>query len=447
MPIDKLKNILRDPDIPSDQADEMIGAMDHFEIARLLHQLDNKQKIRLFKSLKPIQKQQELLYETDIDSRSEIIQSVGHEFMASFLESMPEDEATDILKELLPEIQEKILQGMVPREAYAIKNLISYEEETAGGMMNPKFNKVDKDQTAGTIMLQIKRESANDHIPYYFVVDQENKLLGFFKLRDLLNVSANVKAMEFMRRKTPKVYLEDTCEKVANLMDHENISAIPVIDENSVIHGIVTFDDVLRVIQETASEDIYTMAGTATVDPFAKKTLNKIIARAPWLLTTFVGGLISAWILQAFEITITEFTAVIMFIPFVLGLAGNVGIQGATIIVRGLATGDIQTDNIKTVVLSEIKVGFINGIIFGALCGLVVTIINHFYMHSPALLGMAVGLGIILAVAMATVLGSLMPFIFYKMKIDPAISAGPIITVINDILGLFIYLSTTVLLI
>jgi len=135
-----------------------------------------------------------------------------------------------------------------------------------------------------------------------------------------------------------------------------------------------------------------------------------------------------------------------MFIPFVLGLAGNVGIQGGTVIVRGLATGDIQMDNIKTVVLSEIQVGLINGVIFGALCGLVVTIINRLYIHSPAMLGMTVGLGIILAVAMASILGSLTPFILYKMKVDPAISVGPIVTVVNDILGLFIYLSTTVLL-
>jgi len=446
MPIDKVKDILRDPGVTRAQAKEKLSSIDHFEIARLLHQLRKDEKAIIFNSLSPAQKQQELLYETDIDSRSEIIQALGHEFMAGFLEGMAEDEATDILKELPADIQEKILKGMVPREAYAIKNLISYEEETAGGMMNPQFNEIDQDNTAGNIMLNIRRESAKDHIPYYFVVDQDKKLLGFFKLRDLLNVSANVKASEFMRKSPPRAYLQDTCEKVANLMDHENLSALPVVDGNGAVHGIVTFDDVLRVVQDTASEDVYTMVGTARVDPFAKNTVNKIIARAPWLLTTFVGGLVSAWILQMFKITITEFTTVIMFIPFVLGLAGNVGIQGGTVIVRGLATGDIQMDNIKTVVLSEIQVGLINGVIFGALCGLVVTIINRLYIHSPAMLGMTVGLGIILAVAMASILGSLTPFILYKMNVDPAISVGPIVTVVNDILGLFIYLSTTVLL-
>jgi magnesium transporter len=447
MPIDKVKSILNDPTISSDQTGNFLGEMDHFELARLLHQLEIEEKVLLFKSLKPELKQQELLYETDIDSRREIIQTLDHAFLADFLEDMPEDEATDILKELPPSMQEQILQGMVPKDAYAIKNLISYEEETAGGMMNSQFNKIEKDQTAGNILLKVKNEPANDHIPYYFVVDENSILLGFFKLRDLLKVSANVKAIDFMRKDTPKAKLLDPCEKVANIMDHENLSALPVVDDHGVIQGIITFDDVIRVVQDTASEDIYTMVGTAKVDPFAKKTINKVITRAPWLLTTFVGGLISAWILQVFKISISEFTTVILFVPFVLGLAGNVGIQGGTVIVRGMATGDIQTDNIKTVVFSEIQVGLLNGVIFGSLCGLVVSIVNNFYIHSPSMLGLTVGLGIVLAVAMASILGSLTPFIFYKLNIDPAISTGPIITVINDILGLFIYLSTTVLLI
>lgn len=447
MPIDKLKDLFRAPGRSNEETVEMIDALDHFEIARLLHQLALEEKIRLFKSLKTDKKRQELLYGTDIDSRGEIILSLGHEFMAGFLETMPEDEATDILKELSPEMQEKILDGMVPREAYSIKNLIRFKEETAGGMMNPNFNKVHKEQMAGNIMLQIKRETAKDPLPYYFVVDDNNKLIGFFKLRDLLNVSANLKATQIIRERTPKVFLEDTCEKVANLMDHENLSAVPVVDKDEIIQGIVTFDDVIRVIQDTASEDIYTMVGTAKVDPFAKKTFNKIIARAPWLATTFIGGFISAWLLHAFKLTLAEFTTVILFIPFVLGLAGNVGIQGGTVIVRGLATGDIQIDNLKTVVLSEIKVGSINGLIFGALCGLAITFTNHFWMHASGLLGLTVGLGIVLAVAMASLVGSLMPLIFFKMDIDPAISTGPMITVLNDILGLFIYLSATALLI
>lgn len=217
---------------------------------------------------------------------------------------------------------------------------------------------------------------------------------------------------------------------------------MPVVDNNNVIQGIITFDDVIRAMQDSASEDIYTMVGTAKVDPFAKKIRNKIIARIPWLFTTFIGGLISAWVLGLYQTTLADFAAVIFFIPFVIGLAGNVGIQGATVIVRGLATGDIQKENIATVVKSELSVGILNGVIFGLLCGALVHLASESILQTNPVLGLVVGTGIVLAVSVASIMGSLAPIVFINLDIDPAISTGPFITVINDILGLAIYLAT-----
>ncbi|MBT5471466.1 MAG: magnesium transporter, partial [Nitrospina sp.] len=264
----------------------------------------------------------------------------------------------------------------------------------------------------------------------------------FFKLRDLLNAPASALAKEFIRSETPKIMISDPCEKVANVMSQEHLSILPVVDENNIIHGVVTFDDVIRGMEDIASEDIYTMVGTATVDPFAKKTSSKLIARAPWLFTTFIGGIISAWILGAFDGTLSEYTAIILFIPFVIGLAGNVGIQGATIIVRGLATGDIQDDNIAYIIKNEILVGVLNGVIFGVLCGFLIGLTAEVVLNTEPILGVVVGTGIILAVSVAALVGSLTPIIFINLDIDPAISTGPIITVANDILGLAIYLIT-----
>ena len=225
-------------------------------------------------------------------------------------------------------------------------------------------------------------------------------------------------------------------------MGQEHLSSLPVVDSNNVIHGIITFDDVIRSMQDSASEDIYTMVGTAKVDPFAKRINNKIIARAPWLFTTLIGGLVSAWILGLYQTTLIDFTAVIFFIPFVIGLAGNVGIQGATVIVRGLATGDIQKNNLSMVVKSELSVGILNGVIFGLICGGLVQMASKSILNTNPILGTVVGTGIILAVSVASLMGTLAPVLLINLRIDPAISTGPIITVINDILGLAIYLST-----
>ncbi len=442
MPLEKIKLMLQSPDTSSHDFSETVNQSNHFEIARLLHKLSTDEKIKVFEELDSDAKRQDLLYETDLDSRMEIQESLDLGYLAGLLDEMPEDEATDLLKEHDEETQKELLSKMESRDAEVIKDLITYSEETAGGLMTPHFNKVFTDQTATDILVHLKTESKHDTAPYFYVVEDSGELLGYFELRDLLNVPAFSKASNFMRTGGERVQLQDSCDKIANLMDQGNLSAIPVVDEKNKIQGIVTFDDVIRMMQDIASEDIYTMVGTAKVDPFAKRIRGKIIARAPWLLTTFLGGMVSAAIMASFEASIIEFATIILFVPFVIGLAGNVGIQGATVIVRGLATGDIQSDNLQTVVRSELFVGISNGVIFGVLCGALISAIASPILHSTPLLGIVVGVGIIMAVAMAALIGSLMPSIFLKMGIDPAIAAGPVVTVSNDILGILIYLTT-----
>ncbi len=442
MPIQKIKQLINGAEMNPSAIIAEVNAKDHFEIARLLHQLSIEGKILVFNSLDSDLKRQELLYETDLDSRLEIQNSLDREYLANFLGNMPEDEATDLIQELDQDTQEEILDQMEVKDAVVIKDLITYKEETAGGLMVPNFNTVSEGQTAREMLMMLKHENNSDTPPYFYVIGPENLLKGYFKLCDLLNASTDAKASQIMRDNTPKVHLADSCDKVANLMDNEHLSTIPVVDDDNRIRGVITFDDVIRIMQELASEDIYTMVGTAKVDPFAKKTGSKILARAPWLFTTFLGGLVSAYILNQFQATLNEFTAIIFFIPFVVGIAGNVGLQGSTVIVRGLATGDIQDDNILTVVKSELLVGISNGFIFGILCGSVVALAAESFLHSSSLLGAVVGAGIIFAVSIAAIIGSTAPILFLRANIDPAISAGPFVTITNDIAGIAIYLLT-----
>jgi magnesium transporter len=442
MKIEKIKNLLQGKNLQNSSLKILINELDSFEIARRLNEFSTDDKVRIFHLLDGESKRQELLYGTDMDSRLEIQDTLDRDYLANLLDEMAEDEATDIIQELPSETQEDILSKMEVQDAEIIKDLIQYGEETAGGLMTPDFNKIKWNQPAAEIFTKIKQESGSFMHPYFYVVDNNNKLLGFFKLRDLLNAPKSAYAKEFIRSETPKIAISDPCEKVANIMGQEHLSILPVVDENNVIQGVVTFDDVIRVIEDIASEDIYTMVGTAKVDPFAKKTGSKIIARAPWLFTTFAGGIISAWILGLFDGTLSKYAAIILFIPFVIGLAGNVGIQGSTVIVRGLATGVIQADNIAHIVKNEILVGVLNGSIFGVLCGSLISLSADVLLNTDPLLGFVVGTGIILAVSIASLVGSLTPILFINLKIDPAISTGPVITVVNDILGLTIYLAT-----
>ncbi len=438
MPVKKLKSIFESPGFPD--AAGLVNELDPFEIARVLHAFPTEQKTAIFQWLDSEEKQQDVLYETDIESRRELTEALGLAELVPLIETMPADEMADIIQEHSPEEQDEILEKLPQEDARVIKELIHYEEETAGGMMNPDFNRVPHHQLAGDLLMSLIREPGEGHGHYFFVVNDNGKLTGFFKMRDLLHAPANSRADQILRDHLPAVCLEDPFEKVANLMDNEHMSTLPVIDADGIIHGIVTFDDVLRVMQDEASEDIFTMVGTAKVDPFAKKTLSKVKARAPWLMTTFIGGIVSAFILKSFQFQIPEFATILFFVPFVLGLAGNVGIQGATVIVRGLATGDIKDDNLRTVVVSEVSVGIINGALFGIFCGGLISLVAIPLLGVHSILGAAVGVGIVLAVCSAGLVGSLAPLVFIKLKIDPAISTGPVVTVINDIIGLTIYM-------
>ncbi len=445
MTLSELNSILEDEKLPPPEMRERINSLDHFEIARILHSFTVEEKCKIFELLDSEEKQQEVLYETDRETRKEIIENLGHEELVPLIETMPADEATDIIQEHAPSEQVEILGKLPQEDARVIKDLIHYREETAGGMMNPHFNKVQQDTLAGDLLMTLVRGREKDQGHYYFVVDEQGHLLGFFKLRDLLHAPASFRVDQIIRDSMPTVFLDDSIDRVANLMDHEHMSILPVVDAKNIVYGIVTFDDVLRVMQDEASEDIFTMVGTAKTDPFAKKTLSKVKTRAPWLLTTFLGGMISAFILNQFQFMISEFSTILFFVPFVLGLAGSVGIQGATVIVRGLATGDIKDDNIRRVVFSEISVGLINGALFGLTCGVLIALAAGPLLGSQPLLGAAVGIGIILAVSTAGLVGSTAPMAFIRMEIDPAISTGPVVTVLNDIMGLFIYMLTSTL--
>ncbi|QPJ65872.1 MAG: magnesium transporter [Candidatus Nitrohelix vancouverensis] len=442
MPVERIKGLFSAEEKPQEEIVATLNEMNFFEIARLLHELTVEEKIKVFHALDSDEKRQTLLYETDRDSRHEIQDSLDKEYLAFLLDEMPVDEAADLLKEYEEEVQEELLDKMGKKDADVIKNLITYGEETAGGLMTPLFYRVSPTQTATDILVQLKRESNHEMPPYFYVIKSNGELAGFFKLRDLLNVPAFAPATSFVREHTPTVLLDDTCDKIANLMDNEHLSAIPVVNEDNIMQGVVTFDDVIRAMQDIASVDIFTMVGTAKIDPFAKRTINKITTRAPWLFITFIGGMLSASILGFFESQISEFATILFFIPFVIGLAGNVGIQGATVIVRGMATGDVQDDNLRTVVRSEVLVGAANGVIFGLVCGVFIAMVARPLLNTTPVLGLVVGTGIMLAVIVASLVGSLAPTIFMKFGIDPAISAGPFVTVANDIMGIFIYLMT-----
>lgn len=424
---------------------EFLRDHDPFELAEILFHFDPEEKVQIFRSLANEKKRQMLLYETDEESRGEITELLGGDELAGLLAEMPEDEAADILQEFEESKTRELLEKMPEEEAGELKDLLQYKEETAGGLMFPNFNKVLAEDTVADVIHRIKTEKDKDAPPYFYITDSTGHLRGYFKMRDLFRTPPGKKVSEFKRQDLPVVHVNDSCEKVADTMNHMHISAVPVVDDHNIIRGVITFDDVLSAVMNIANDDIFKMAGTSA-EPFRKKILRKVTLRMPWLAATLVGGIISAFILNAYQMLLIKYATVIFFIPFVIGLSGNIAIQGATVLVRGLATGEVSSKNLSSVVLSEIGAGGINGIFFSLVCGLLVSFLARPLLHTTPLIGLTVGMGLLLSVLFASTMGSVTPIIFHKLDIDPAISAGPMITIFNDVLGVFIYLATSMFL-
>ncbi len=441
----KLRTIFDNPSESGETLTGFLKDVDSFELAEIFFRFDPEEKVRIFRSLPDKEKRQTLLYETDEESRGEITELLGDEELAGLLAEMPEDEATDILQEFEENKTQELLEKMPKEEAGELKDLLQYKEETAGGLMFPNFNQTHAEDTAADVIHRIKTEKDKGAPPYFYITDSEGHLEGYFKLRDLFRTPPGKRVSEFKRKDLPTVHVNDPCERVADTMNRMHVSAVPVVDDHNIVRGVITFDDVLSAVMDIASEDIFKMAGTSP-EPFQKKILRKVTIRMPWLIATLAGGIISAFILNAYEPLLIKYAAVIFFIPFVIGLSGNIAIQGSTVLVRGIATGEVHSGNLLPVILSEIGAGCLNGLLFALICGFLVSFIANPLLHTTPLIGLTVGTGLLLAVLVASTMGSIAPVIFQKLGFDPAISAGPMITIFNDVLGVFIYLSISMLL-
>ncbi|MCU0646329.1 MAG: magnesium transporter, partial [bacterium] len=283
--------------------------------------------------------------------------------------------------------------------------------------------------------LRSKADEIED-IYYLYVVDESEKLVGVARLTDLILAKGTTEISEIMDRDVVSVTTDMDQEEVANLARRYDLVSIPVVDKIGRLLGRITFDDVADVMEEEASEDIQRMAGISDEEEFREKSIFRISqVRLPWLLVGFSGELVSAYILHNFEASLNQIIAAAFFIPIIMAMGGNAGIQSSTIMVRGMATGEIGLYDIRRRLFREILVSVVNGL----LCGLLLFVVVTFWLKLPKF-GIILASVLMLVILNASFVGSLVPVILRKIKIDPAIATGPFITTSNDVLGLLIYL-------
>ncbi len=404
------------------------------DIADILRNLEPEKRKLFFDSLKP-EVGAKVLAELDPLSEAELLEELGSSQLSKILNVMPSDDAADVIADLSQEKQDKVLQLMDEEESADVKELLKYPEESAGGIMTTDFLALDENISAGGAIDSLRKYVQKAPPTFFiYVVDNEKNLKGVLPTHNLIIVSPQKKLKEIMDEEVISVPLDMDQEKVAQIVAKYNLTVIPVVNNINKLAGIITSDDIIDVIKEEAEEDIYHMVGSDEQE-LGNSVFRIARGRLFWLIVTLFGGIFACTILRSFRLTLEKVVALVFFIPVIMNMAGNVGIQSSTVVVRSLATSNINFSKIWKVLFKEIKIA----VLIGLICGLGVGTIAIFLGGQGLTLGVVVGISIFAAILVATLTGTVVPFIFKRFKIDPAFASGPIVTTVDDIIALSIY--------
>lgn len=407
------------------------------DIAEYIAELDDREmQAALIKVLEPEDAATVLFEMDDQELLTDVLLELPCALASAIVNEIPNDEAADMLEDMDESDRSRILSLFEEEDADDIADLLTYDSDTAGGLMTTEFVVVPVFVKAEKAIEIIRLYAPDAETIYYvYVIDGLNHLVGILSLRELIIAGPETLIGDIMIQNVTSCNVRDDQEEVADLMTKYDLLALPVVDDEDHILGIITVDDIVDVIQDEASEDIYRMAGTteAELDEDAS-VVTAFLSRLPWLLITICGGFCSGAVLDHFEMTLSQVAALIIFIPMMTGIAGNVGTQSCTVTVRGIAMGNITTKVAVTTILREALLGFALGTTIGS----IVCLVSSFWQHSFAL-GLTVGLTILLNNFMAALLGTVVPLALERFHIDPAVASSAFITTTSDIVGLLNY--------
>lgn len=413
------------------------------DMAQLISHLPFDEAKQLFSWLPTIQGG-EILPELDDAYRGDLLEEVKPVRVGKLLDELDTDDATDILGDLPDSIAEVVIPLL--EDADDVRELLGYDEESAGGIMGREYVSAKGSWTVAEVTEEVRREADEiDQIYVVYVLDDLGRLEGFITLKKLLLSPAHVKAHEIMRSDYVSVQVDLDQEEVARIMERYDLIALPVTDYEGKLVGRITIDDIVDVIREEAEEDIQKMSGVTGGEEPTDSVLRITRGRLPWLLVGLVGAGLSGFVIGGFEDALEEAVILAAFIPIMMATAGNVGIQSSSIIVQGLASGDLWSTDVFQRLGKETAVALINGVALSVVLAGAVLLLPLVApgigetIHSPMLLAITAGLSLLAVIILATLIGTTVPLFLHRGGIDPAIATGPFITTSNDIIGLTVY--------
>ena len=431
---DKVQNLIEEQGFH--EVEGLIGELHPADLADLIEHLEDDEQLSIFRLLPP-ERAGEVLIELSPPLQESLTNELGDQALSQILNALDSDDATDIFSHLAPERAENIIGLVQPAVAGELKKLIAYETDTAGGIMALEFVSVSANSTIREAIQNIRKKREEvENLYYVWAVDDSGKLVGVVSIKDLVLEPRDRTIKDIMNPDVISVDVHTDQEEVARIVKQYDLTHIPVVNGHRRLIGRITHDDIIDVIEEEANEDISLMGGVIDQEIAEESVLKISRARLPWLLLGLFGGLLSALVINHFHGSIEKILALSFFIPVIMAMGGNTGTQAATVVIRGLATGDISIVRTGKRLLTELRVALINGIICGILLGLVVA-----FWLSDTHLGFGIGISLISVILFSGSFGAFVPLVLKKLNIDPALAAGPFITTSNDILGLLIYLS------
>jgi len=404
------------------------------DVAEVLRRLDDDERETVFDLLSE-NLAADSLAESDAQTAVAIVDDLDPQELSDLVEEMAPDDAADVLASLEDGEAEKVLGLMEPEEAQGVQELMAHDEDTGGGIMTPDLVLAHEDSTAAQAIHTLREEAEEAEVFDLYVIDDGGRLVGVVPLHRLVTARPQAKMSQMMDRELITVRPETDQEDIAQLFTRYDLLSLPVVDDGGKLVGQITVDDVLDVIQEEATEDIYKMAGTSDEEMERTTVFGVAWTRLPWLLFCLVGSFLSGVVIHLYDVTLERVITLAAFIPVIMATGGNSGLQTSTVTVRGLVTGHVSPGMVLRTVLREMGTA---GVI-GVTCGVCASGVAWVWFGQPAV-GACVGLAMFLVIALAVLLGVLTPLAFHRIGIDPAVASGPFITTANDVLGLLIYL-------
>lgn len=417
---------------------------DPIDLAHTVSRLPLDARVLVYENLPDVEAKVIFMIHTGRQTRAAVYAQLKDSEIQELLQNMAPDEAVSLLDDLSDRRMKRVLEGIDPVKAERIRALAQHDRHTAGRIMTNEFFAFPMEASIGRVAAAIRENPGIDLERRVFVLNDRGELTGFAPIRALIVNPAFLPIRQVMRPVLHQVQPDTHRDEVVELVERYKISTLPVVDDEGKLLGIIPDERIVEAMEDMADETIASMAGTAEDLSQPQPVWKRFLWRAPWLVVTLFAGLLTAGALSYFRES-NWFAFVALFVPLIAGMSGNVGIQCSTVVVRAISNGEISLGNAREAVGEELRVGGTIALLFGSICGLVVYGLNRFLHQGessihPLGIGLVVGVGLFGACMIAACIGTLAPFVFARLRIDPAIASGPIVTACNDVLSTLMYI-------